>query len=467
MGLPVNLLQAARLDGINRVAVVGAGGKTTALFQLARQSLAAGRPNVLLSATTHLGVDQARWADRHLEITEPGQVTYFLDNLPPGVTLFTGPRIQNEQRTAGLSGASLEAVQALSRHFAAPLFIEADGARQRPLKAPAGHEPPIPTWVETVLVIAGLSGLGRPLNTAWVHRPEIFAQLSGLATGQPVTSAALVHVLTSPLGGLKNIPPSARRVALLNQADSPTQQASGAQLAEQLIKNGYSAALVASLAPASGVTGQVWQVAEPIAGIILAAGGSSRYGLPKQLLDWRGVPAVRFIARTALEAGLWPVVVVTGANAAAVQAAVSDLPVQTTYNSQWAAGQSASIAAGLGSLPPNSGGAVFLLSDQPQTPPTLLRSLVSLHAETLAPIIVPLIDGQRGNPVLFDCRTFLDLGSLQGDAGGRALFSHYPLTWLPWHDPTQLLDIDRPDDYQRLLAFGQAQNPARETGKTA
>ena len=99
-----------------------------------------------------------------------------------------------------------------------PLLVEADGSRRLPLKAPAPHEPVIPEWVNTVVVVAGLSGLGKLLDPAWVHRPEIFAHLSGLELNAPVTSDGLINVLTHPQGGLKDIPYGARRVALLNQA---------------------------------------------------------------------------------------------------------------------------------------------------------------------------------------------------------------------------------------------------------
>ena len=61
------------------------------------------------------------------------------------------------------------------------------------------------------------------------------------------------------------------------------------------------------------------------------------------------------------------------------------------------------------------------------------------------------MDGQRANPVLFDRNTFADLLQLQGDIGGRALFSRYPVAWLEWHDPAVLQDIDTPEDYRRLL----------------
>jgi CTP:molybdopterin cytidylyltransferase MocA len=350
-----------------------------------------------------------------------------------------------------------------------PLLIEADGSRQRPLKAPSenapptlGGEPPIPDFVETVAVVAGLSGLGKPLSGEFVHRPEVFARLSGLAMGETISSEALLRVLTHPEGGMKNIPAQARRLVLLNQADTAELQAQAKALARNLMA-AYHSVIIASLGQSL-----IHAVYEPVAGIILAAGKARRFGQPKQLLDYQGQPFVRKVAKTALESGLSPVVVVTGANAEAVEAAVNDLPVTINRNAGWQKGQSSSIKAGLQALLHHSvqdsspklfkfgeglervGAAIFLLADQPQVKSTVLHALTEKHAQTLASILAPLVAGQRANPVLFDRATFPDLMSLTGDIGGRSIFSKYQVDYLPWYDESLLLDIDTPEDLERL-----------------
>jgi molybdenum cofactor cytidylyltransferase len=153
----------------------------------------------------------------------------------------------------------------------------------------------------------------------------------------------------------------------------------------------------------------------------------------------------------ALQAGLSPVVVVTGDSSTLVEHALDGMPVMFVNNSEWQAGQSTSLAAGLRTLPPETGAVVFLLADQPQVTPSLLRGLVEQHASTLSPIVAPQVAGQRANPVLFDRLTFPELLSLRGDMGGRALFSRYRPTWLPWNDPNLLMDVDTPEDYRKLL----------------
>lgn len=460
----MNLADSLRLSALPRVAFVGAGGKTSAMFQLARQ-LAARFPVVLVTTSTHLGVEQAGLADRHLT-----EIPHSIDGLA-GVVLVTAPGVQN-RRISSPGEAGLEQLHQFAGRFNLPLLVEADGSRMLPLKAPAEYEPPIPTWVNLVVNTVGLSGLGRPLDEENVQRAAIFSQLSLLPPGQPVTVEALARVLAHPQGGLKNIPASARRVALLNQADTPDRQAAARRLSTLLLW-AYDAVLSASIRPPAPLEAGVWAAYEPVAGIILAAGQAQRMGRLKQLLEWRGKPLVAYAVQAALDAGLSPIIVVTGSQAEAVQAALaaqtfkespSDAPVafiggrvQVIYNPHWQDGQGASVAAGVRALPGRSGAAVFFLADQPHAPPELARALVDRHAETLAPIIAPLIDGQRGNPVLFDVLTFPELAQLTGEAGGRALFSRYRPEWLTWVDPTAALDVDTPEDYQRLLDRDQAE----------
>ncbi|MCW5839239.1 MAG: nucleotidyltransferase family protein [Anaerolineales bacterium] len=190
---------------------------------------------------------------------------------------------------------------------------------------------------------------------------------------------------------------------------------------------------------------------ERVAGIVLAGGGSSRLGQPKQLLDWKGTPFVRQVAETALAAQLSPVIVVTGAAAAEVTAALHGLAVQVVHNPNWAAGQSSSVKAGLAAVPADAAAAIFMAVDQPQLPVRLLDSLKEQHAFNQPPIVATLVDGRRSMPVLFDRSTFPDFATLQGDMGGRALFSTHQVTWFPWLDSSMAIDVDTPEDYARLL----------------
>lgn len=466
----MKLSNALRINNSQKVAFVGAGGKTSAIFILGQQLLEniSAPPSVMISTTTHMGLFQAVNADRHIILKNKQDLLSFHDNFPRGLIMVSGePDGDEKYRVAGIPQKDM--LDLADRHHI-PLLIEADGARMLPLKAPADHEPVIPYFVDTVVVLAGLSALGKPLSAEWVHRPERFAQLSGLAVGDIITPQALQQVLMHPQGGLKNIPPHSRRVVLFNQADSEELQSIAQKMADTLLDK-YQAIIVGSFSQSiedeehresqdiflskipdkANKAEEIFAVHERIAGVVLAGGEARRYGQPKQLLVWRGQPLVRRAVATALDAGLAPVIVVTGAIDMPIREALQGLPVQFIHNPKWQEGLSTSVKTGVSALPDYIGGAVFLLADQPRITPSLVRALVEMHATSLLPLTAPQVAGQRATPVLFDRGVFEELKRLTGDQGGRALFSRYPAAWVPWHDIGLTMDIDTPENFQQLL----------------
>lgn len=437
----LTLRRALRLTGSEIVAFVGAGGKSAALFQLARQF-----ERALLTTSTHLGGWQAGQADQSLEFNEE-EIKRALAK--GGICLVTGGLEADTGKLAALPPQKLARLKVIARQAGLPLLIEADGARGKALKAPAAREPAIPPFAEMVIVCAGLKGLGRPLDAETVHRPQIFGELSGLGAGELIGADHLARVLNHPQGGQKNIPPGARRVFLLNQADALTdlQLAAVARQFSAQRPPRQKRVLLTSLRQE-----KIYAVHEATAGIILAAGSASRFGAPKQILDFHGRPFVRKVAETALKAGLWPLIVVTGAYADQVEAALSGLPVQIIHNAGWQEGQAASIRAGVSAArAAQAGAALFLLADQPQVTVEVIRALVEHHAQRLDAVTAPYIFDQRANPVLFDAVTFDALAALSGENGGRAIFGQFSPRYLTWYDRRLLLDVDTPQAYQEMM----------------
>ncbi|HWQ03896.1 MAG TPA: selenium cofactor biosynthesis protein YqeC [Longilinea sp.] len=439
----MNLRTALRVVEPTNVAFVGAGGKTTAIFRLAREL----PTPVIITTTTHIGTWQIPQAD--CWITDP---TLLEGEVASGnkVIVFTGKSV-NDDRAAGLSPREIDDLQHFVKAKGWSLLIEADGARRLPLKAPGQNEPVIPPWVENVVVVAGLTGLNKPLGNAHIHRYQIFSQLSGLPLGDPVGEDALLKVLLDPSGGLKSIQENARKIVFLNQADDESLTAAANQLTSKLL-DGYDVAIYGRLN--NEPKDEIIASKEPIAGIILAAGGSTRFGKPKQELLWRGKTFLENVVSVADMAELRCVYLIQSNNAYSQYISnVNKNNFISLNNQNWQLGQSTSIRLGLQSLPPNTGGAVFLLGDQPQIPAQLIQDLVDRHAATHAPIIAPFVGGRRANPVLFDRCTFPDLLALEGDTGGRGLIAKYPVEYIPWNDESILLDVDTPEDYGRLLEF--------------
>jgi molybdenum cofactor cytidylyltransferase len=443
----MELIDAVQLTDETRLAFVGAGGKTTAMFRLGREWVNRYGTTILLTTTTHLADKEVKMADHHYKIRKMADLEALEAELPRGIVLVTGPHVEVE-RVGGLSDDLMEAVHLLADQHGLPLLIEADGSKQRPLKTPAEHEPVIPPFVDTVIVVVGLQALGKQLDDVWVHRVEKFSQLTGLHKGGEITSQAVIQMLLAEEGGLKGIPAGTRKMVLFNQCDTPRLAAMAKSFSQQLLKT-YIRVIYASLKMEGKQ--EVLAANQPVAGLILAAGGSKRIGQPKQLLDWKGQPFVRVVAQTALSSGLHPVYVVLGAHSQQVEEALVGLEVEIIRNLQWAEGQSTSIKTGIKSLSPETQAVVMMLVDQPHIPPPLIEALVEAHASMVSPIVATMVEHRRGNPVLFDRITFDDLAALEGDVGGRKIFSRYRIHYVPWLDERIGLDVDTLEDYQRLL----------------
>ena len=419
------------------VAFVGAGGKTTALFQLAKELAPC-----IVTTTTHLGAWQADLADQHIIIRKMEDVNLLEDIAFSGIILVTGKR--KEERLTSLAREELTWLEQFCNYHSLPLLIEADGARQKPLKAPKENEPVIPKFVDTVIVVAGLSGIGKALDDENVYNAQFFAELGKMKERKKIVPDNLAKVLSHKEGGLKNTPKKARKIALLNQADTPELEAIGGKIAKAILPE-FDSVTVTNLQTCN------LQTFASTAAIILAAGSSSRFGESKQLLDYHGKPFVRVVAENALRAELSPVIVVTGAEHEKIKVALQNLDIEIVHNKNWRNGQSASIHAGIDALPTKTGSAIFLLSDQPQITPTVMHALVEEHRRTLKPVIAPMVEDRRANPVLFDRVTFPALLELEGDIGGRGIFSNFSPSYILWLDSALLLDVDSPKDYERLL----------------
>ncbi|ELZ31323.1 UDP-N-acetylglucosamine pyrophosphorylase [Halogeometricum pallidum JCM 14848] len=177
---------------------------------------------------------------------------------------------------------------------------------------------------------------------------------------------------------------------------------------------------------------------DPIGGVVLAAGRSTRFGEANKLLEpLRGTPLVSHTANTAVDSALDEVAVVVGHESEAVVDAVSSFDLPTRYNEAYSQGQSTSVRTGV-EFAREAGweAAVFLLGDMPFVRPGTVDRLLAAYRAGDGSIVAPRYDGKRGNPVLFDRRHFDALADVDGDRGGRELVME--------HDGTRFVDVDDP-----------------------
>jgi len=186
-----------------------------------------------------------------------------------------------------------------------------------------------------------------------------------------------------------------------------------------------------------------------VAGLVLAAGRSTRMGGPNKLLEEiNGRPLVRIATEQVLASHARPVIVVTGHQRERVERALQGLPVKFVHNPDFAEGLSTSVKAGIKVVPAEADGAVVTLGDMPQVSAKLIdRLIAAFDPERGALVVVPTLAGKRGNPVLWARRFFADLMALDGDVGARHLIGAYPeaVTEVAVEDAAALTDVDTPE----------------------
>ena len=196
--------------------------------------------------------------------------------------------------------------------------------------------------------------------------------------------------------------------------------------------------------------------AQRIAAVVLAAGRSTRMGGPNKLLaEIGGRPLVRIAVEEALASRSRPVIVVTGHQRDKVEAALEGLDVQRVHNPDFADGLSTSVRAGLAAVPHDVVGAIVCLGDMPQVTAPLIDKLIgAFDPERGALVTVPVIDGKRGNPVVWARRFFSELMALDGDIGARHLIGCYPeaVAEVPLTGTAALVDVDTPEALVRVKA---------------
>jgi len=204
------------------VCVVGAGGKKTTLYALARRL-----DRAVVTATVRIPHFDDR-VETVFVTDDPLSDLRRVDRWPVGAV-----RAREPDRYVGYDPATVTAVAADGS--TGPVLVKADGARTRWLKAPAEHEPRVPAVADTVIPIASAKVVGEPLDDDYVHRPERVAALTGSSIGDPVTAADVATVLTHRDGGLKSVPPTATVVPLLNMVDDDDLAATAREVATEIL----------------------------------------------------------------------------------------------------------------------------------------------------------------------------------------------------------------------------------------
>lgn len=199
-----------------------------------------------------------------------------------------------------------------------------------------------------------------------------------------------------------------------------------------------------------------------IGGLLLAAGGSSRFGSPKQLARFDGKTLIRRAAEALTGSACDPVVVVLGAEIDQSQAETEGLSLTVYVNEEWQTGMSSSIKSGLAELlriEPELAAVVIALCDQPHVTSTNIDQLIAAFRSSSAPIVAAEYAGIIGVPALFGRVYFEEVSTLTEDKGAQQIIRNHSDQVRTIGMEKAGFDIDTPDDVDRNQTHSP--NPAR------
>ena len=192
---------------------------------------------------------------------------------------------------------------------------------------------------------------------------------------------------------------------------------------------------------------------ERVAGVVLAAGLSTRMGRNKMLLRIGSRSLVRRAVETALSARLDPVLVVVGHERERVEPELHGLSCTAVHNPEYAAGMNTSLRAGVRALAEDVEGAVVLLGDMPLVDATMVRTLVDSFRREQPPLVISTYDGVVAPPILYGRALFEELRALDAEACGKSVVRQHRAEAAELRWPKEALtDLDAPEDLERVRA---------------
>lgn len=232
------IYKAVKLDiNQNRViSFVGGGGKTTTIFALSRE-LRQAKKKILIATSTKVFNPEKEEYDY-----------YFLKDIKnefiplEGSVTFLGECVKDE-KLIGVSSGKIDEI--IGRNIFDFIFIEADGSNRKSIKAPACHEPVIPSKTTLTIGVIGLDCLNKAIDESTVHRPELFKEISGNESLEIISEDSIVNLVLDKNGLFKNS--KGKKILLLNKADNSMKIQIGKSIQVKLISKGFANIIVGDI----------------------------------------------------------------------------------------------------------------------------------------------------------------------------------------------------------------------------
>jgi len=437
------------------ITFTGAGGKTTLIMRLAAEMNSAGLKTLLTTTTKFY--------------PPPGVKLFLTCDLKSAVTLLKKHFLNDQTAVLGkriLPDGKIEGIEPgdiafLLRDLKVSVLVEADGAKGLPIKGYAVHEPVIPPGTDIIIAVIGADALGACLDSKIAHRPKLLSEQINISEGTILTEKAIADAYKNILKLSLTQAPLARTASVFNKADLLDETPSAA-LAIAAHLSADPRGVPESLLFLEGQQSDPVKVAltrhdntlsAAVSCILLAAGSSSRMGVDKLTLDYNGKTIIEHSLNNIQSAGIEDIVIVTRPNSGLVKLFKGG-KIRIIENENYKSGMASSLITGLKEVDGRAQGVIFALADQPMVTPDIYRQLIETYQKSLKLVVGLSYKGQRGNPTLFDRRTWMSVMDLSGVEGGRRIIEKLPPSKISLVETDLegvLFDVDTPEAYQKLL----------------
>lgn len=225
------------------VSFIGAGGKTTTLFHLAKELHQKGG-RILVTTTTKIYKPTKPHVERLFLVQEANALIEASRNISRPAIIGAGCGVDDEGKLLGLPTPWLDEIKKSAQFDG--ILVKADGAAARLFKVPSEMEPVVPKLSQLVIWMMAVKVMGKPLNADSVHRAERAMALLGVPLGTILTPERIIQLVAHHDGCLKGIPAASRKVALVNQADSVEEINAAKQVARMLLPLGFERVAITS-----------------------------------------------------------------------------------------------------------------------------------------------------------------------------------------------------------------------------
>ncbi len=228
-----SLMDILQLSGKGIISLIGAGGKTSLMFQLAKE-IVQSKKKVLTTTTTKIFIPKPYQSPATVVEDDFDKLMKKMEsNLNKFSHFSAGSRYdKGSNKLKGFTPAIIRKLW--QKKLFDWIIVEADGAKQKPIKASNQHEPVVPEETTHLILVAGLDAVGKILDDQYVHRSKIFSSNTGLALRETLTEQAIAKSIAFEIEKSRQLCQSQLNVVFLNKADTSDLKAYGLNITNLL-----------------------------------------------------------------------------------------------------------------------------------------------------------------------------------------------------------------------------------------